>query len=353
MQVIAGFVVILVLGAGLFCWTLAFFKLALGQPLVEWTPRRPVPWALLDLFAILGLYLAMSFVAAVVLRQLGWLPGRELAELELGERKLLMLANSVLSLVILAVGLPLIALRTRATLSDFGWSAREFFADVKLGAIAFFMLAPPVYAIQAVLTRFWPSKHPIIEMFRESPDPALFAVLFFAAVVVAPLAEELLFRVLLQGFLEKAFTFRGPLPELFLGSWPHQPASAAAIDAAGNWEGSVEIIRPAADATNPYLSPVIPAGPADHSAAPSAAVFQAHPPRGAAAWAPIAIASLIFALLHYGHGPDWVPLILLAAGMGYLYHRTHRLVPCLTVHALLNGLSMAGLWFTVYEQSNL
>src|SRR4029079_10689753 len=68
---------------------------------------------------------------------------------------------------------------------------------------------------------------------------------------------------------------------------------------------------------------------------------------GVAAWLPIAISSAIFALLHYSHGPDWVPLFLLAAGMGYLYQRTHRLLPSLVVHSLLNSFSMWGLWVQV------
>jgi membrane protease YdiL (CAAX protease family) len=73
--------------------------------------------------------------------------------------------------------------------------------------------------------------------------------------------------------------------------------------------------------------------------------------RGLLAWVPIAVSSAIFALLHYSHGPDWVPLLFLAAGMGYLYQRTHRLLPSLTVHALLNSLSMWGLWVATKSEA--
>ena len=45
---------------------------------------------------------------------------------------------------------------------------------------------------------------------------------------------------------------------------------------------------------------------------------------------------------HYSHGPDWIPLFFLALGLGYLYRQTHRLLPCITVHFLLNSCSMGG-----------
>jgi membrane protease YdiL (CAAX protease family) len=36
-------------------------------------------------------------------------------------------------------------------------------------------------------------------------------------------------------------------------------------------------------------------------------------------------------------------------GLGYLYQRTHRLMPSLVVHSLLNAISMWGLWVTVKQ----
>ena len=73
--------------------------------------------------------------------------------------------------------------------------------------------------------------------------------------------------------------------------------------------------------------------------------------RGLLAWFPIVVSSAIFALLHLPNGPDWIPLFFLAAGMGYLYQRTHRLLPSLTVHALLNSLSMWGLWVATKSEA--
>jgi len=311
-------------------------------PLVAWSARRPVPWAFFDLLALFFIWLIASVAANVVLHQSGWLPGGDIDKLSLSERQALIVGNLAVSLVIVAMGLPLVALRSGATLRDFGWSLHEVKTDLKLGLVGFVMLAPPVYAIQGLLVYFWqPSKHPLMEMFKGTPDAGFFLLLVVTAAIVAPLFEELLFRVVLQGFLEKAFDFRGEIHELFFGTVNRvavEPLLVAELSAPG---GAVVAIDP-----NPYAPSA-----ALMADAHSAGEWQLDQPelRGWRACLPIAISSAVFALLHYSHGPDWIPLLVLAAGMGYLYQRTHRLLPSLIVHMLLNGLSMWGLWVQVFE----
>jgi membrane protease YdiL (CAAX protease family) len=348
------FLAITVLFAGCWAWLLALVKVALTRrwipqptagsiaqslqaigispelPLVSFTPRRPVPWALFDLIALLAIWLIGSAVVSVALRQLGWLgETKDVAELTLAQQQAVIVGNLAVSLLIVACGLSLIALRTGARLSDFGWSPRDIPTDIRLGLIGFVMLAPPVYAMQGLLVQFWqPSTHPLVEMFKASPDPRFFVLLFVAAAVVAPLFEELVFRVLLQGFLEKVVRFRGEVHELFFGDVHRSLPEAAAepIDVA------------------PSLAPLSPEPPVPSPQPP--------PPelRGLAAWLPIAVSSIVFALMHYSHGPDWIPLTFLAAGMGYLYQRTHRLLPSLVVHVLVNSSSMLALWVQVFEK---
>jgi membrane protease YdiL (CAAX protease family) len=60
-------------------------------------------------------------------------------------------------------------------------------------------------------------------------------------------------------------------------------------------------------------------------------------------WLPIGISSLLFALAHAGQGSAPVALFFLAVILGYLYQRTHRIVPCITMHAMFNLLSIVGL----------
>ena len=306
-------------------------------PLVRWTPRQPVPWGLIDLIGIVGLQL----IAGALLHEFRLIPDGKIENLTLPQKQTLIAWNVGLSLLVSVVSVLLVMVRTWATPRDLGWSWPDISGDIRLGVIGFVMLAPPVYALQGLLVNFWKeSKHPIVEMFKDAPNARFFGVLFVSAAVVAPLFEELMFRVLLQGFLEKVCSFSGPLHELFLGT----PTPRAHRPVNDQIDSLVSHLQPD---TNPYASPQI----LDPSTEGLPAEHADRQPElhGPAAWLPIAISSTIFALLHLSHGPDWIPLLPLAAGMGYLYQRTHRLLPSLIVHALLNSLSMWGLWVAVKE----
>jgi membrane protease YdiL (CAAX protease family) len=321
-------------------------------PIIPWSPRRPVPWAILDLAVLLVIWLVLQLVLLAIAHAANWPLGQGLEKFTLHQRQIFMAVQIGLSLVILAVGLPLIALRTGATPHDFGWSPRDFAADLRTGLAGLVMLAPPVYALQAVLVYFWqPSKHPLIEMFKGTPDTGFFVLLFITAAIVAPVFEELIFRVILQGFLERVFSHHGPLHELI---WdrpkpPPEPVAATALAEplqalAGLPSLSEAWDKPTEAQLNPYAAPqqVTQAPPK-----PTTDDFEQPELPWPLAWCAIGISSTIFALLHFGHGPDWVPLLPLAIGMGYLYQRTHRLLPSLVVHFGLNSLSMWMLWIYI------
>src|SRR5262245_32151904 len=120
-------------------------------PLVPWSPRRPVPWALIDLIALVGLWFVASVIVGAVLYGAGWIErAAEMAKLSLDQHKAITTGNLAVSLIIAGIGLPLVALRSGATLRDFGWSWSRAAEDLRLGLVAFVMLAPPVYALQGL-----------------------------------------------------------------------------------------------------------------------------------------------------------------------------------------------------------
>jgi membrane protease YdiL (CAAX protease family) len=319
-----------------------------GLPVIAWWPRRAVPWTIIDLVAVFGIYIFVLLLIGLTMRQFGWLPGdwSDLDTLSVVERQRLLIANGIGSILVAFGAAWLVSARGEVSLSDLGIDWRYIWTDLRLGLIGFVMLAPPVYAMQGLLVYLWkPSKHPLMEMFKDAPDAGFFALLFVSAAVVAPLVEEFLFRVLLQGLLEKAANFRRGAAELIFGSGSKGVAGGEPSNAPTGEFAVLQIPIPAVD-ENPY------APPSNRERSLPAAHDIAEQPefRGLQAWGPIAAAAAIFALLHYTHGPDWVPLFFLACGMGYLYQRTHRLIPSLTVHVLLNSLSMWGLWVQVHSQ---
>ena len=119
-----------------------------------------------------------------------------------------------------------------------------------------------------------------MELITNQPDGWLIAVSAVSAIVVAPLAEEYLFRGLLQGSLERL------------------------ADSLDRRAETTEGCR--------------------------------RPP-----WWPIGVSAIFFSLMHLSHGPDWIPLLVLSLGLGYLYRQTHRLLPCIVVHFLLNLVSFS------------
>jgi membrane protease YdiL (CAAX protease family) len=59
----------------------------------------------------------------------------------------------------------------------------------------------------------------------------------------------------------------------------------------------------------------------------------------------------LFSLAHFGFGPDPVALFVLALILGFLYQRTHRIVPCIVVHALFNALNLLILWLVLQKEA--
>jgi membrane protease YdiL (CAAX protease family) len=327
---VLAFVAILILLAGFWAWLIACaraavtwrlvgdfaaariasllqsFGISSRLPLIAWESRRPVPWAFVDLVILLGTAFCVSLAMVKLNHRFHWLPDSKTSHVaSLPDHRLNIIEGMAIRLGIILCGAAMIMVRTGARLGDFGLSWRRLISDLRLGLVGFVMLTPPVYAIQGVLVSYWKeSKHPVIEMFKATPDARFFELLFISVAIVTPLFEEFIFRVLLQGFFEKVATDHGNIQSLLLGD--------------------------------------------EHSGEAKESGTQSEL-RGPKAFLPIVISTLVFALLHFPNGPDWIPLMLLAGGMGYLYQRTHRFVPVLVVHSLLNALSMWGVWVTVHQ----
>jgi membrane protease YdiL (CAAX protease family) len=59
------------------------------------------------------------------------------------------------------------------------------------------------------------------------------------------------------------------------------------------------------------------------------------------------ISGTLFALAHMGQGVAPASLLPLGMALGYLYQRTHRILPSIVCHALFNGFSLLMLWLAL------
>jgi membrane protease YdiL (CAAX protease family) len=220
----------------------------------------------------------------------------------------------------------LIVVYFKTTRSDLGLPAskREFAHDVYIGVVAVLAAFAPVYIIQGKLLHWLgmpetKSGHQLVKMVTEGEaSVGLLLLVSIAAVVVAPVFEEIVFRLLLQGWLEK---------------W-----EAEQVFAMGD-----ESRRP---------NDELPQS-GDSAAVVDRSTLNCPPAEGVAGlpfgFVPIAISSLLFGLAHFGYGPAPVSLFFLALVLGYVYYRTHRIVPCIVAHFLFNLYSVIGIWRMVYH----
>jgi membrane protease YdiL (CAAX protease family) len=281
-------------------------------PLLPYEPRRPVPWS--------GGWILLP-ILLVVLTVLAAIRGDQSADdvpasaHDMVERLAL---GSAQQTAFVVAFLAVVITVSRATSADLGLpkDVHELARDVRIGVVAWLASLAPVYGMQVLLIIvFGPAEgHPLIKMVQEQANPTLFVLAFAAAVVVAPICEELLFRLLLQGWLEK-WEDRGTITNDELQMTNDECVAA---------DDSTFDIRPSS--LSPAQPPQFGLGNLPHG------------------WLPIVLSSLLFALAHVGYGPDPIPLFLLALILGYAYQRTHRIVPSMVAHALFNGMSLFALW---------
>lgn len=107
------------------------------------------------------------------------------------------------------VGLVLVLLAllswSRRPLEVFGIEFRDAGRQAADGALGFLLSVAPVWLILlATMPLREPElQHSFLKFLRESPTPTVIGWVGVSAVVLAPLAEELAFRVILQGSLER------------------------------------------------------------------------------------------------------------------------------------------------------
>lgn len=219
--------------------------------------------------------------------------------------------------------------------------------DIPLGFRAAWLILPPTMLLMGLVSILQQYSHPVLEALKPSgaesaPNLSVFAALFFTTAIITPLVEEVWFRGLLQGGLQRLAD---------LASDARRYSGMTSLDRASGAAGiplsAIEVDNPATVKVDedPYASPrevQSTAGPPLNQSSPREIERDLDTRSDwtpTAVW-PIVITSLMFAVMHWGQGLAPIPLFFLSLGLGYLYRQTGSLVPSIVVHFTLNGFTM-------------
>ncbi len=198
------------------------------------------------------------------------------------------------------IAVALICRRHGKGLALFGWQPENLVKDIGLGFASFLMVIPTVLLVHSGLGNWIPYEHPTMQALLESQDRLLPWVLWFSAVLVAPLYEEFYYRGAIQAWLLRFPARTNPeVVALVLGG------EASSNDGDGKVNKTNKTRR-----------------------------------SKGAEWMAILISAGVFGSMHMGQGAAPVALFLLGIALGYLYCRTGSIVPSIVLHLLLNAMTM-------------
>jgi membrane protease YdiL (CAAX protease family) len=265
---------------------------------------------------------------------------RKVDQLSLADARKLISLDSGVKVIVAMLLIAAIGIRLRPSAADWGWTLAHWQRDLAFGCGTFLATFAPMIGLQAALVfgLGWKYEHPMIDLVTRTKDPLLFGLSALAAAVLAPLFEEFVFRGLLQGWLEKIFSGRSGAKAILLGGTDEELPEVQAV--LNELPGSAPANEPLD--LNPY------AAPHAHDELQPSLSDQTLVPPTRVDWLAIFCSMLVFSLLHFSHGPAWIPLLIFGAAVGFVYQRTHRIWPGIIAHMLLNGTTIFGLWVQVF-----
>ncbi len=206
------------------------------------------------------------------------------------------------------------------------------------------------------------ARHPLSRLLADGDGPWVFFLGVSVAIIVAPLAEEFLYRIVLQGWIEAVETrcrrqwrwlrclSRGSIAVttsslLFAGMHIRIAAPARRVEVLVQQFAAVGVGELLALAICIWLLRQRGATMADLGIVPKEALGDIG--RGLftlVAVAPIVIfvQVLLLAVLPEHIVPDPIPLVILALALGFLCYRTRRVAPAIVLHMAFNSVAVFG-----------
>jgi len=171
-------------------WCLAAYRAIRGQPLLKSIPRDPSPWS--------SWAIGLAFPISVVAVSLKNKSHPEVLSIPLEAVKITCLTNVLEAVVLMG----LLAFGTPIRAADFGLNRGTTAGDIAAGLLGFVAAWLPVVAVNlAIYHAGFRSEGDVHPFFKILEGPTI-GWIVFGAVILAPLTEELLYRVIIQGWLE-------------------------------------------------------------------------------------------------------------------------------------------------------
>ncbi len=246
-------------------------------------------------------------------------PASTVASMDTSSLLALLFANTAAGIAAMVVAIAWIMIIYNGTFENLGLIPNR--SDALWGLKGALWFIPPTLILSGLVSWLIPYHHPALDILGDIDSSMVWGLLFLSTAIIVPLVEEFMFRVMLQGGLQRIADgkWRSPTTE---------PITVRPI------AGTVDQEVPS-ETLNPYQ-------PVQYGQEPIASEAVAEPtsqwqPRS---WWPIVVASIVFAAMHLGQGAAPIPLFFLSLGLGYLYRQTGRITAPYVVHMTLNSITM-------------
>jgi membrane protease YdiL (CAAX protease family) len=174
-------------------WSLVLWRWQRGQPVLPRQDTAPPARSPLAVAVTLG-WTGLALVSRLGASEPAMVPS-------LGQVQF----NSLVSIGLLAILMLVLAHSSPRGLADFGVRTQRWPAQIGLGALTFLASILPVMAV-LLATQAWRTRetqHPYLQALMSAEGWPLLAWIAWAVVVLAPLLEELMYRVILQSTCER------------------------------------------------------------------------------------------------------------------------------------------------------
>ena len=333
-------------------WTWVILRLALGLRVLPPKTPRLVPWGAGSVLMVVVCWMISSaLISNTYARVIRPAPaeGVQAARKPMSPGKLMALVSIQNTATLVLIPLILVA-TSGARPRDLGLVAPGFGTQIFRGVVAYPLMAPLVFGVMGLSVLVWGrTPHPVEEAIAQNSSPGLVALSVLAAILLAPAAEELIFRGVFLGWLTR-LSLGGEKPKRWIDEELDFAGPSPIVDDRVPDDVMIAVEPEVSTDDEPWDDE----GRMARSPSPTSVLAAPMAPEiatGRSRTLPLLLSnvavSLVFAALHGAVWPTPVPIFFLSLGLGFLYQRTGSLIPSVAMHMTFNGVSTLLMFLTL------